>query len=273
MNWSQLLEKIILFKQTCETGQLNISAGGMTTLLYAGCFDSIIDLPKPIQWNTYKELTEQLKSALGSEAMLPKARKNEALGIADIDSDIKLNLWRYQANPIHKFSLAEHFKGFMQAEGFKKTSGYEKKMIFFRPEPDTQSGSFRHRVKRLDIWDSWKYIFDNNAAFKAYSTSEDEFGNKKYPASDIGFLGMLQDVKEQTLKNGKQSFTFKLFLGGETTDEIRVWSNDQGVVPYAIRQHLKNGNVGVGIVRLQKYNDRPSGSLSEWIPAGKWQST
>lgn len=273
MQWQEFLNKISEFKEHYDGKQLNLNAAGMVTLLFAGCFDEMIELPKPIKWDTYVKLSDDLKKALSSAAMLPKVKKNEALGIADIDSDIKLNLWRYQANPIHKFSLAEHFRGFMQAEGFKKTSGYEKKMIFFRPEPADQPGGFRHRIKRLDIWDSWKYIFDNNAAFKAYSMFEDQYGNKKYPDSDLGFLGMIQELQSRPLKNGKASYTFKLFLGGEVSDEIRVWSNEHGNVPHAIRQHLKNGNVGVAVCRVNKFNDRPSGSLNEWIPAGKWQST
>lgn len=283
MKWLDFLEKLKTFKKECasrvpgEEGkmqmQLNLNAGSLSTLLFAGAFDSMIERTI-ITYKDYHELCQQMKDALGSDAELPSAKKNESLGIADIDSEIKLNMWRYQANPLHKFSLDEHFRGFLEAEGFIKSNTSGKKMIFRRPAPDSdQMVEPKFRQREVEIWSSWKYVFENNQVFRHHSMYTEASGRKHYPDTKLGFLGMMQSVQARPLKDGRESFTFRLFLGGETTDEIRVWSNDQGFVPHAIRQYLKNGSVGVGIVNINKYNDKPSGSLREWIPAGKWEST
>jgi hypothetical protein len=273
MKWDDFLIKIKAFKETCGPGQLNLNAGSLTTLLFAGGFDSMID-KRPLTYKDYHELCEALKQTIGSDAELPGAKKNEALGISDIDSDIKLNMWRYQANPLHRFSLTDHFKGFLEAEGFQKSNAIDKRLIFRRPAPESDSYvEPKLRQRAVEIWSSWKYVFENTAVFKHHSIWTEPSGYKHYPDTKLGFLGMIQGVQLRPLKDGRKSYTFRLFLGGETTDELRVWANEQGFVPHAIRQHLKNGSVGIGIIRISRYNDKPSGSLSEWIPAGKWEST
>ena len=275
MNWLEFLNKIKAFKTEYASKQLNLNAGSLTTLLFAGAFDTMIDhLPRPLTYQNYHALCSDLKKALGSKAALPKAKKTEALGIENIDSEIKLNMWRYQANPLHQFSLTDHFRGFMTSEGFQKTQGRDKRLIFRRPAPDTDETKHpKDQERAVEIWDSWRYVFENNAVFKRNSIWTDTSGKKCYPDVKLGFLGMIQDVTLRPLKDGRESYTFKLFLGGETTDDLRVWSNEQGFVPHAIRQHLKNGNVGIGICRINLYGEKPSGSLSEWIPAGKWELT
>lgn len=274
MKWTEFLDKIVAFKNYAAARQLNLNAGSLTTLLFAGAFDSMIESPTVLTYKDYHQLCTNLKKALGSKAELPGAKKNEALGIEDIDSEIKLNMWRYQANPLHRFSLVDHFSGFMAAEGFEKANAIDKKLIFRRRAPESDADrSPKDRERAVEVWSSWRYVFENNQLFKHHSIWVDGSGRKIYPETKLGFLGMIQQVTLRPLKDGRESYTFRLFLGGETTDELRVWSNEQGFVPHAIRQHLKNGNVGVGICRISKYNDKPSGSLSEWIPAGKWEST
>ena len=262
MIWNDFIQKIKDYRKTCAAGQVNLNAISLITLIYVGAFDSMIDTLPSL--NIYRRMTKELMDALESTAKLPVAKKGEAYGIADIDSDLTLNMWRSQYNPLYSFDFSQYCHNVLDKKHFKKN----KPNILTYPHPNKIS----YFSKDFDLWESWSFIFDHPECLKHYSPPKNDPANRfrRAPA----FLGIVKTSELKLLKDGRESLVFTLFLGQEETGQIRVWPNKRSredidkdnIVDKRLRSLLKPGALGYAIVRLQDLNGYKSATLLQWVP-------
>ncbi len=248
MTWTELLEKIKVFKKEYESGQVDLRAGSLISLLFAGGFDSIIGITN-VDFLEYQRLAKELLDALGSKASLPKAGKNDVIGIDQISSNLDLHLWRSEANSTYKFDFTDLFESFLAALKFKKREG---------------DVSHTRRVEgkpQIDIFRSMKTLFDD-PRYKSYF---------KYKANAlVGLVGIVRDWNVRTTKAGREMGTFKIFLGDSTSPGINVWPmKGETFISYKQKQFICNGQSGLAIVRPDIYNNRPQFTLIHFEPTNE----
>ena len=199
MNWTDFLAKVKLLKKDYETGQIDLRAGSLLTLLFAGAFDTVLGRSN-CTYLDYLALSDELLHALGSSAALPKAKKGSLIGIANIASELDLHLWRTQMNPTYTFDINALFEAFLLEKDFIK-------------QPSHLEYEYRRRVKESRVE---AFIFKNVNLVFDLERYRNYFMQKQSTAL-VGLMGIVQDYSVRLTKTGREMGTFKMFLGDQVS--------------------------------------------------------
>jgi hypothetical protein len=238
MQWIEFLENIKNYKTKFAAGQLRLDFGTLSKLLYAGAFASMFG--KDLSFEETIIAVAELKAALGSQAELGKATKTELFGTEDIDSQIRLLLWRNQALPTTRFQLANYFKNAIAQFGLRETGN--------------ENNPFSNNS--VDLWTSWNTVINEPRINRFYMS--------KPPPKNPAFIGMIEDVSGFTYKGNKEALRFRLFTGIDCIPSVVVWAERDGKVHPALKKALIKKTYGLAIVKLGEYNGEITASLIEW---------
>lgn len=249
MNWQEFLALLKNAKATIETGVLNLDAGSLVTMLYAGSMDSLLPQTIAPTVSEYEEYAQQIKAALGSKAGAKKASKTEDYGIADISHEIILHLWRNQADPTYQFDWSHMVGSKIEHFGFQRFTKKESLLYIKRTKQGT----------RYDVWASWGHMVNEPRAVTCYL----------YPKAGEcpAFIGSVVEAKPFKYSNNtKEAMRVKIFTGSDTTESITVWpARGHDFLRDDEKARLREGAVGIAVVSLKMWNDRLSPSLVEWV--------
>jgi hypothetical protein len=246
MLWTEFVAKA---KKSKEKGiSFRLSVPTIVTLIYSGAFDSSDPTITPSnRLDKYREMYDQIKNALESEAQLPGKTKTEILGIRDITGDVSLALWRAQTNPLTDFDILGSDK---VAEWLKMNHGFERvtdgNFIKWRVLPTRER-------RELHLVDRWSWVFKKSDAYNMYSA--------KYPKVDLTLFGIVIDPQIKIYQGSKERLTFKIFTGREYTDELTMWPSEDGKISDANKSVIVNGAVGLCIVKPNMFAGRQSGTV------------
>jgi hypothetical protein len=241
MLWNDFLTNIKDYKTNYAAGQLKLDYGTLSTLLFAGAFDSMFG--KELCLSEIENAAKELKQTLGSQAEPKEATKTELFGIADIDSEIRLLLWRNQALPTTKFQLAKYFKNALAQLGLR--------------EQDNDDIPFSNNSR--DLWLSWNKIINDKRINRFYM--------QKTPPKTPCFIGMIEDVSSFTYKSKekeKEALRFKLYTGIDCIPSVVIWPERDGKVHPALKKSIVKKSYGVANISLKEYRGDITASLIEW---------
>jgi hypothetical protein len=241
MLWNDFLANIKNFKTNFAAGQLRLDYGTLSTLLYAGAFNSMFQ--KELTLSEIEIAAKELKTALGSQAEPKEATKTELFGIADIDSEIRLLLWRNQALPTTKFNLAQYFKNALTQFGLR--------------EQQNDDVPFTNAEK--DLWLSWNKVIGDRRFYRAYM-------EKTFPKRPA-FVGMIEDVSSFSYESkgkNKEAMRFRLFTGVDTIPSVVIWPENDGRVHPAFKKAIIKKQYGIAELKLSEYKGEISPSLLQW---------
>lgn len=239
MLWPEFLESIKDFKTNYASKQLRLDFGSLSKLLYAGAFASMFG--KDLNFEETQIAIEELRKALGSKAELGKAKKTELFGTSEIESDIRLLLWRNQVLPTTKFQLADYFKNAITQLGLRETGN--ENMPFSN--------------NSVDLWSSWNMVLSEAPVYRFYM--------QKPAPKNIAFVGMIEEVTPFYYKEGtKEALRFKLFTGIDCIPSVVVWAERDGKVHPVLKKSLVKKAYGIAILRLQDYKGEVTSNLIEW---------
>jgi len=239
MLWNEFLDNIKNLKANFAAGQLRLDFGTLSKLLYAGAFASMFG--KDLNFEETQIAIDELRTALGSKAELSEAKKTELFGTQDIDSQIRLLLWRNQVLPTTRFQLASYFKNAITQFGLRETSN--ELMPFGN--------------NSIDLWTSWNILLSDPKYFRFYQ--------QKPAPKNPAFVGMIEEVSTFNYKEGKnEALRFKLFNGTDCIPSIVVWAERDGKVHPVLKKALVKKAYGLAILRLQEYRGETTCQLIEW---------
>lgn len=240
--WQKFLSQIKTYKAECVTGQVRLDYGTLSTLLYQGAFDSLFG-DEPLSLPQIQEAAAELKKALGSQAEPKEAKKTELWGIADIDSEVRLNLWRHQVCPTTTFCLAHYFKNALAQLGYSPVQDRGDSMPF-------RSGD-------ADLWVSWQKIISDPKVHRFYM--------QKYPPRNPAFVGMVEKVTSFKYKDGtKEALRFDFFTGFDHLPSVVIWAERDGKVHDSLKEAIVPKAYGVAVVRLSEYKGEITATLVRW---------
>lgn len=246
ITWEEFLQQIKTLKKDYKAGQVDLRAGPLVTLLYAGAFDTM--LGREPTFTEYKGLSSELLTALGSKAALPKAKKGEILGIADIKATIDLHLWRSEMSPTYKFDIAALFEQFILSLRFLKTTG---DLSYRRPA--------LKNCGEILVFRNSKTVFENLRFF--------DYVNQKGLERTVGIVGIVRDFQVRKTKAGREMGTFRMFLGDGSSDLIYIWPiRGEDFLPYVKTQFLKNGQSGIVTARPAIWNNNRQYVMDTFAP-------
>lgn len=244
-SWTEFIAGLTDLKTNYETGSLTINFGSVMTLILTGVFDEWFD-PEQLGIEFYRARIAELKKALKSSATGGKAKKNQTFGVSDIITDFDLQVWRYENNPLYTFNFVNKFSAELKSMHFKET------------------GKAKYPMKSSEymLYTDWNDVFENVNTYTYFSKPAD--GKLR-----LAVLGMVKDFRDAGFeKDGvkKESLVFKMFLGDCMTEDLRVWGNFRSnKVPKAIRENVKNGAIGLCIIKPNLWNGRKTGSVEDFI--------
>ena len=239
LEWHDFLTNIKAYKKGYKAGQLRMDYGTLSTLLYAGAFDSMFG--RDLQLKDIEEAALNLKLALGSEAEPKEAKKNEMFGIADIDSQIRLLLWRNQNLPTTRFELARHFKNALTQLGLRENIG-------------NLNSPFKNDTQ--DLWLSWNQVATDQRIHRVYMQKE----APKKPS----FVGMIEEVNPFTYGQEKEAIRFKLFTGIDYVPTV-IWPKGKNTkIESYLKKDIIKKQYGLAVVRLASYHNEITASLYSW---------
>jgi hypothetical protein len=239
MLWKEFLSNIKNYKANYATKQLKLDFGTLSKLVYAGAFASMFG--KDLNFEETQIAIEELRKALGSQAELSEAKKTELFGTKDLDSDVRLLLWRNQVLPTTKFKLADYFTNALTQLGLRATN--DENMPFSN--------------NSVDLWVSWNQVVSDPHIYRFYM--------QKPPPKTIAFIGMIEDVATFPYKDGtKEALKFKLFTGIDCIPSVVVWAERDGAVHPALKKAIVKKAYGVAEIRLQEYHGEITASLNTW---------
>jgi hypothetical protein len=235
MIWQEFLD---LLKKCKKEKLQKIDAGSLSTLLYAGALNAIIGYDPG-----YEELitkAEEIRHALKSEAQPKEAKKNELFGIVDIDSEVKLQLWRHQVTPLTSFYLYDFFQN---------------ALMHFNLCKMPESSPFVYANSSIHVWPSFKSIVDNPRVSGFYLQQK--------PPQTAALVGMVESVTMHQTKAGKEFMKFNFFTGIDYLT-IMVWAEKNGKVHEQLRESIQPKSYGLAILRLNDYKGTISANLIQW---------
>jgi hypothetical protein len=239
MLWPEFLESIKDFKANYASKQLRLDFGTLSKLLYAGAFASMFG--KDLNFEETQIAMEELRKALGSKAELGKAKKTELFGTSEIESDIRLLLWRNQVLPTTKFQLADYFKNAITQLGLRATGN--ENMPFSN--------------NSIDLWASWNTVMSDPHVFRFYM--------QKPAPKNCAFVGMIEDVTMFYYKEGtKEALKINLFTGIDNIPSIVVWAERDGKVHPLLKKALVKKAYGIAEIRISDYKGEISANLLNW---------
>lgn len=244
MNWGEFIQKIQRFKK--EAGKTGLNAPGLIRLLYSGAFDEILppEAFKVPAHERYPVLATELLAAMGSKAKLPKKSGKELVGIDKIASTGHLMLWRHSTNPFVHYEITEFCKTFLKSQGFA------------RPQyPDGDILWVKNSRTVIDIRKSWTELFNTTYALDSYQQG------KKL----LGVMGIVVKAEKRMYQTSKESLALTLFNGYEYVDSLRLWPGEDGKLNQAMVDKIEPYSMGLAIVKPKPWNDRPSGTVVNWI--------
>lgn len=239
MKWQEFLTLVKTYKNECAAGQIKLDYGTLSTLLYQGALDSMFG--GPLSLPEIQAATAELKKALGSQAEPKEAKKTELWGIADIDSDVRLNLWRHQVCPTTTFCLASYFKNALTQLGYAQ-----------HPREDIP-----FRSGEADIWTSWQKVIADPRVYRYYL--------QRNAPRNPAFVGMVEKVSQFKYKNGeKEALRFDFFTGIDHLPSVVIWAERDGKVHDQLKEAVVPRAYGVAVVRLSEYKGEITASLLKW---------
>ena len=140
MKWDDFLLHLKEAKKQ-KRKDIKLDVGTLTALLFSGAMDELFD--EPLSLEEYKERREEMAKALNSKAQLPKKKKTENIGLNEVSTDLKLNLWRIQANPLAGFSFVDYYSDYFKSLGY---SDAQNPLIAKIKKCDGESGPEKHIV-------------------------------------------------------------------------------------------------------------------------------
>lgn len=238
--WNDFLGAIKQYKGECVSGQIRLDYGTLSTLLYQGSLDSLFD--KTLTLPEIQQAAEELKKALGSQAAPKEAKATELWGIADIDSEVRLNLWRHQVCPTTSFSLAKYFHNALAQLGYSPYSNREG-LLF--------------RSAEADLWTAWHFVVSDPKVHRFYM--------QKNAPRHTAFIGMVEKTSMFKYKDGtKEALRFDFFTGSDTVPGIVAWAERDGLVHDQIKEAVKPKAYGLAVVRLSEYKGEITATLLKW---------
>lgn len=222
---------------------IKLDVGTLSALLFAGAMDEL--LSETPNYKLYITKRDEMAKVLKSKAALAKKKKNESIGLDDVDSDLKLNLWRMQANPLHHFSFARFFEGALKNRGFVLTGG--KNMIAEKIDNGTHH----------QIWASCTSL-ENPQIKRMLQIREKEAVYHFY------LLGQVVERNHVAGPN-KKRLSFNVFTGEDVSPRITMWPpyKQNDIAPVTL-QSLQKGSIG-----LIKLTGRDSGGTF-YLNATEW---
>lgn len=256
VNWDNFIDKLKEGKKIGKTKGLSVPA--ITNLLFAGAFDDLIGGDDSngyaSKYQMYNRMFEDVKKALKSKASLPNKKKGEAIGLADVQSDLHLALWRQQVNPLSSFDLIGAYLPQLKLRGYER---------------DSRPGTVAYKKKNSDdtvnfLLPDWGYIF------KYEGTPQWNAVTSKQGMGRIVYLGIVSEVNTLRWANGtKEMIKFKIYIGKETTDEIVCWpEHDTGKIREYTKESLKPGLIALFRVKPTTYQGRRGANLIDFDVIG-----
>lgn len=245
MNWNDFIEKLKQAKTEKKNKGLSVST--IVTLIYSGAFDGMVENLEKNPINRYKIMFNDVTSALGSKASLPKKKKTEILGIIDIKNVVDLAIWRHQVNPFGGFSILDFYRDNLRLMGYMDRN-VGRSMV--KPSTEKTNPSF--------LIDQPSYVYDygvDSAFFKAF----------KERKSNLDIIGVISDVKLRKWQNNtKEMLCITLFTGMETLGNLVIWPKSGENEISEVHKSLKTGDVGIITIIPNIRNNAPGGSVIKW---------
>jgi len=256
MQWSEFLEKVKLSKKAKIDA--NLSTTCITSLIFAGAFDSMIDEDVPANGDIklYTQMYEDAKKALGSKAKMPTKSKIQLIGLDEVKNERQLGLWRFSANPMSKFDFSPYCKEWLARRGFcelsemKKKAGYHRNFPLYHEETDT----FPYAGYLINHWQG---IFEND-----FELVTKAFLDKAYMAC---LVGVVVSAEKVTMKSGKKRMKVDFYNGYGIIRGLNIWPTWGSDSMPKFTGSLKKMNFGMLVVSVNVYNGHNGGNIVDWM--------
>lgn len=223
--WDEFIDKIRTIKQ--EKLIDKVSAPALANLIFVGAFDELLKdrLATGNIIDVYKNAFEEIKTATGSKASLPKKTKNAIVGIVDIKTEAHLAMWRQSSSPLGVYPFLNSLGDNLRILGYTWNE---------------ERGQFRkHDDKgRIHIvTDEWERIFS------LYDTNFwPMIQSKKFVFHIVGVVTNLKTSMYHN--NSKEMLKVSLFTGRENIEDLVIWpERDTNKVSPFLKTQLQTGNI------------------------------
>jgi hypothetical protein len=245
----QTIDELIDFITEAKKNGTNkgISIQAISHLMFVGGLDSLF--PSKPNLEQYLDTYERLKKALKSIAKLPKKRKGENIGLADVaehKNEHALAYWRYENNPLAKANFIEDYLKEVGEFGFKQ----------IKPGVYQRAGQSDPHSPNVLLHSRWSQIM----AVPQIATAMMVGG---YQIAGVGMI-----IKNDILKyqGSKERMSIRIYTGLEETDPITLWSKTQNgnKISASDKEKYSLFSVGLLIAKVNEYRGKPSYSVANW---------
>lgn len=257
MKWNEFIEKIKTAKANKLHKSLKMSC--IANLIFSGAMDEMIGgSPKMGEmFDTYMNMFEEIKKAIGSKAALPKKTKNMPLGLSDIQNDTQLGLWRYIVNPTSKFNFLEGNLEFFKSRGFKEPCTAAKEAGIHKYFPLTCEGDVLAVDRSTYMIKNWGAITDN--PFPDRIVKDKFLRGDRYAA----IAGVIYKKEMRKFGDNRMMMKLSIYNGEELVDNIVVWPKRDGRLPeWALG--ICEMQFGILIAQPKMYKGQLNGTAMGW---------
>lgn len=244
MKWNEFINKLIDAKKLKKNKGLSVSV--IASLIYAGAFDDMIMEKNANVIEQYNGMFEEVKKALGSSASLPKKKKTDIIGLADVKKPADLALWRYQVNPFGVFDLMQQYKKQLLMLGYEERYG---KRSMAKPSVEKNPPTL--------LMDNPSVIYTDYKNSKYFET----FVNK---TNKLDIIGIVAEVSLRKYQGDKEFLTLSIFTGSEIVSNLVVWPKWGEKKISEVYKSIQPRDVGIiGIIPTIR-NNTPGGNVVRW---------
>lgn len=264
-SWQDFLDKIrFVKKHKIKTPPAPV----IFKLIYAGAFDSIIPVKniKNIH-EYYRKMCDDVSNVLKSKAQLPKASKTQTIGVADIDSEVKLYQWRSEINPTFTFNLTDLYKGHLLSLGYLPFNTQDPR---YKPIKYIKEVKYnQHYIEKTVLMESWNdfWSLPDDILFKQFLSDGCSYNGIHYKYF-VSFIGFISNIEERVYgKESKEMIKVKLYLGKDHTNYLVQWPDKTGKIKEENRKKITLNRPVLVSIRANISNGRFKGGSIQDIHA------
>ena len=197
---------------------------------------------------TYLDIFEKTKKIMKSKAGLTDKKSTEFIGLSDIITNLHIDVWNWQTNFICRVNFYDRIQTLLSSWGYKPK---EASIFQYEKIPD--------KDKPCYITDKWFELFKHTDSphFKSFTGRN----NKRN-------LQMLVIIVKSSVKyygEGKKRVVIDVFNGRETITGLTLWPDYvTKELNMPLKESLKEKKFGLLTVKPNLWNNKPSGSISNF---------